>query len=920
MLVGRAAECARLEGIVEGARGGRSGALIVRGEPGVGKTALLEHAVDGAAGMTVLRARGIESESDLPFAGLSELLGPLTGRLGELPPALAAGLGGALALGPPAPADPFALGAATLALLAAAAEERPLLAAVDDAHWLDGASLGCIAFAAQRIEAEGVAVVIVVRAGEPQAVEGTGLPEMAVEGLAPDDARALLERAAPEELSPEVAEALLAAAAGNPLALAELPALLTPAQRAGAEPLDEPLPAGRGLDRAFARRIGRLPGDAQRMLLVAAAAGSGEDLAMITAAAAELGIEASALEAAQDDGLVAVADGRLEFRHPLARGAVYGGAEPAARRDAHRALAAAAHDDERRAWHRAAAALGPDEAVARDLEALAGRARARGDPSTAARALERAARLTPGRGRADRMAAAAAAALVAGRLDAAAALVAEADPSDLEPRAQAELAHVRGLVQLWGGHPIDGAQILRAEAERIRSSDPGKAAVMLAEASSSTTAMGDVARGLALAEEAYAVGRDLGGLPLVMGASLLAQTLALAGRGREGLQYATIAQERLEEIGPWSPAALAIAIATGGLTWAGEYGRAETLIGRMAEAAAREGAVAPVPVLRVWGAKVDYFTGAWRRARVSLHESAELARQTGQVNFAAVALAILAALEAAQGREEACRASAASAMAAAERLGLSSIRSVATSALGLLELGLGRVDEASGHLRPLGAFVLEMGVEEPSAVQWAPNLIEADVRAGRRRDAEETLALLARQAERSGVLWGRAAAARGTGLLADDGEIDEPFGTALELHARARTPFERARTELCYGERLRRARRRVDAREQLRPALETFERLGAGPWAERARAELAATGERARPRREPATDRLTPTELRVALVVAEGFGNRDAARRLFLSPRTVEFHLGQIYRKLGLRSRAQLARLLGEEAGAPSRA
>jgi predicted ATPase len=509
MLHGRRAECEALERLLADARRSRSGVLVVRGEPGAGKSALLEHAAGRAEGMTVLRAGGVESEAELPFAALHQLLRPVLGLAGRLPEPQAAALGGALGLaadppehggsgglkpGPPEDRDRFLVSVAVLSLLGEAAEERPVLCLVDEAQWLDRSSAEALSFAARRLDAEGVVCLFAARDGDPRDFPASGLPELRLQGLDPEAAEALLAGAG-VDLPAEVVGRLVERTGGNPLALLELPGSLHPDQLAGRAPVDDVLPLTTRLERAFGDRARRLPIGARTLLLVAAAEPTG-DPAVVLRAGARLGVEAAALDQAEAAGLVGTADGRLRFRHPLVRSAAYQTATLAARQAAHRALAGVLTGEDtadQRAWHLAAATVGPDEQVADELEGTADRARRRGGQAAAAAALERAAGLTGDdaeRGR--RLAAAASAAWLAGQADRATDLLERAAPLAADLRTQAGVAHLRGSIEAGRGVALEAAAMLVAGSELAAPVDPSQALQMLVEASEIASYAGDV--------------------------------------------------------------------------------------------------------------------------------------------------------------------------------------------------------------------------------------------------------------------------------------------------------------------------------------------------------------------------------------------------------------------------------------------
>lgn len=907
MLLGRELETARIDRLIDDARGGLSGALVLSGEPGIGKTALLEYARDRADGMTVLRARGIESEAELAFVGLADLLRPAVGLLERIPAAQAAALQAALALGPPAEGDRFTVCAGVLSLLAAAADDAPVLGLIDDAHWVDHSSLQAVLFAARRLDAEGVALLIARRSG----VEiGTGdLEELDLQGLARDDAAALLERSGGMDAA--VVDELISASGANPLALVELPSLLTPAQLAGAEPIGGPIPTGDALERAFLRRYEELPEQTQQALVVAAASGSA-DFEEIVAAVERAGLEPNSLDAAERAGLTVVDGRRFSFEHPLLRSAVYHGATAVMRRTAHEALAGGG--GERRPWHLAAASEAPDDGIAEELRDGAAVASGRRGHAEAAIALEAAARLAVGAdARAGFLRDAADEARNAGQTIKALELVEAALASVEEPALRTRIEHLYGVVEMWSGSALAGYERLRTEADRVKTSDPAHAARLLADAAWACFMAGEITLGREAAEQATDLAEGQGGLAEVVSGALLGIALLLGGE-RAGAEPLLRRHQALLDDPEFVGRGYALVWpAAQALVWLEEHAQARVVFERVIDRAREHSAPTVLPYTLTGLADLDYRTGSWARAYANAGEAVVLARETQQPVALSFALAGLARVEAAQGREADCRLHATEAIdLGSAGGGAGAVVVYAAAALGLLELGLGRIEEATGQLGRVADAVRAHGLLQPTVLQWAPDLIEALVRSGNREEAVELLAFFEPGAEQSLSSWGLGAAARSRALLAGD-EFEADFARALELQEALGAPFEVARTELCLGERLRRSRRRKEARAVLRSAIDRFERLGAAPWAERANTELRASGETVQPGGVIATNELTPQELQVALAVAKGATNREAGAALFLSPKTVEAHLGRIYRKLDIRSRTELAALLARE-------
>lgn len=903
MLVGRGSERAEIDELLADARAGRGRVLVLRGEPGIGKTALLGYAAERAEGMLVLRALGVESESELPFSALHELLRPLLRGLDALPVMQADALRTAFALAPAQELDRFAVFVAAHTLLTDAAARRPLLCLVDDAQWIDGASADSLRFASRRFGADAIAVLFSAREGDPRAFEAPEIAELPLAGLHRDAAEALLDRVSPG-LAPEVRERILNESSGNPLALVEMPV----AVRVGTgDPMHGPLPIGPRLTRAFLRRVASLSEAAQCALLVAAASDV-SDMRVVADALGRLRRTVRDLEEAERALLITLAGGTVLFTHPLIRSAAYAHADPAARRDAHRAIAAAlgrVGAAERAAWHLAAAATGPDETAAAALEGAAVSARKRGALAAEARAFERAASLTPAaESRARRLIAAARAARTAGNASAAERLVSEALERSPDEGTWADTQVLLADISYWRGDN-DRVVALAEGAERLAATDRGQAASLLMLAS--------MARGPSGPEEAVALAdRALLLEPAHPQVAVVkANMLFRLGRGAEAL--AVLAPL----VGPARRARSADVLFEVGVTLAvlEQYEEALRLAHEAIAQLRERGALKELAHALAGLTHIETRRGDLAAAYEAGLAAFSLSESLGEPLQVAFAASFLAACESAMGLEDETRRHAAVAIAAAPGEGRRTTLE-ARSAIGSLELQLGRVDEAIDQLERVVAALRSLGVREPGYVQSMPELIEAYVRAGRTALAEQLLDELERQSNAAGRSWALAAAGRCRGLLAPDAELDRAFDAALARHAGDGRPLERARTELAYGERLRRAGRRVDARPPLRAALATFETAGARLLADRTRSELAATGERLA-RRQASAEELTPQELQVALVVSRGTTNREAAAELFLSPKTIEFHLRNSYRKLGVRSRTELANVLrGGQLGA----
>ena len=905
MLHGRDAECVLVAELLDAARRSESRVLIIRGEPGAGKTALLADARARADGMRVLAARGVASESELPYAALHQLLGPILDRLPEIPAPQGRALGRALGLSDDGGSERFLVFAGCLSLLAAAAEDGPLLCLIDDAHWLDAASADALLFVARRLGAEGIAILAGTRTAERGGLDGTGLPSVTLGGLDLAAAASLLEGAG-LPVAAAVREQLVEQTGGNPLALLELPRGLTAGQLAGTEPLPEALPLSERVESAFLTRVLVLPEAAQRLLLVAATDDS-EHLSTILRAAAEFGAADHELTLIEEAGLLRVVSARVEFRHPVLRSAVYGHAPSAQRREVHRALAAHS-DSDRRAWHLAAATVEPDEEVVAALEATAARAEARAGHLAAARAFERAAELSANpadRGR--RLAAAACAASLAGRDDRAVALADQALPLLGDSHLLGELARVRAEAIVIHGRPADAVPLL-LDAARV-TADPTQALDLLVSATRAGVEAGipaviaeatELAEAIRPDDEKSSCMRDL----------LTGQGAMWAGdteRGAQLLGHAIAWTERSDE-----PRFLAWG--SRGALFLGQHDRAAELLDRCAALARERGEVSALATALGLRAFQLLWVNRFDDAGVAASEAAAIARELGATNLIPVPVGVLAWVAAIRGQDDAVAKHVAEVQGIAGPHGLAPPASLAVYAQATLDLGRGRYQRAVDQLMALTEMRPGFGTPVV-AIASAPERVEACVRAGRAEDARATLADFERWATHAGPAWAGPSVAVCRALVDDD---DDAWKAAIALSADAR-PLDAARARLYYGEHLRRNRRRADARTELRLAIEGFEAFGATPWADRATAELRATGETARKRDSASLSQLTPQELQVAQLVGEGMSNKEVAAHLYLSPRTIDAHLRNVFAKLGITRRTQLAHLplnLGDFANA----
>jgi DNA-binding CsgD family transcriptional regulator len=915
MLYGRDVERQLIETLLDGARSSRSGVLVIRGEAGIGKTALLEDAWSQASDMQVLSARGVEAESELPFAALHQLVWPALGHLDQVPPPQAAALRAALGLADGRGGhERFLVFAACLSLLAELAEQRPVLCVVDDAHWLDEASADALRFVARRLDAEAIVILFGAREGEQRTFEAAGLPSLQLAGLDAEAADAVLSRGAGLSAAPAVKDLLVEQSRGNPLALVELPSALTDDQLAGREPLPETLPMTRQLEHAFLSRARDLPRETQVLLLVAAADDS-EDVALVANAAARLGAENSALDAAEDAGLVIVQGRRLEFRHPLVRSAVYDAATSVERREAHASLAAALSDDDgqadRRAWHLASSAIDPDHDVVRALDDAADRAEARNGHIAAAKALERAAELSVERDeRGRRLTRAAGNLSLAGRDDAALLVANRADALVADPALKAELAHVRTLAAIRSGRPHDVVPVLVSAARELAPTDPARAIRLLIDAADAVWQGGDRAGYLEVAALAKTIAPPPGD-----------DTSAIFVQSLEG--FAALIEGRTDEgsalLGPvatWGESVEEprhVVWASFAAQWLGDDRRWEALVDRAASLARDRGELGMLADTLGMRANQLALEQRLDESAVAATEALELAREIKAENLELYPRAAFAVIAAIRGADEEAERQARHVLDLSTRNGLRLRASTAVYALALADMGRGRWPESFERLGSMldgGA-----GTLDPLVGPVIPDRIEAAARAARGKDAADALAAFEAWTGYSGARSARPRLEASRALVANGAEATERFEAALALADDAR-PFDLARIRLLYGEHLRRERKQTAARVQLRSAIDGFERLRADAWAERGRRELRATGEAARKRDPTTVSQLTPQELQVAKYVSEGLSNKEVAARLFLSPRTIDAHLRNVFAKLEITSRTQLARLsLG---GAPA--
>ncbi len=865
-----------------------------------------------AEGFTVARTRGLESESHLGYGGLFDVLSPLLeGRLERLLVARGDALRGALQIAPSHGVDPFAVAVATLDLLAMAAEDTPVLVIVDDAPWVDAASLEALRFAARRLDVDRVGFLFATRSELAAPLLEGGLELLTVGGLDTAEAVGLVNEFALAAVEEPVARALAATGGGHPLWLREAARELSAEQRAGAEPLTERFREPTSVQAAFVQRALGLSVLA-RSALVVLSADEQAPAPVMHRALADLGIDGDAIQAGIDCGLAHLEAGRPRFSHPLAQAAALDVATPAQRRLAHEALARAwgeAGEAERAAWHLAEAGDGPDAHVCSVLSRVARAARARGAPAAAAAAWQRAIEAAPDANqmlglrleRARDLAQAGRGSEALVELDE---ILDRGDSAEL--RADAEI--LQGETLISQGRLAQAARGLSAAADRIRDRDPARAAVMLCGAAFVQASQAELVAAVATAEAAVVLAGPLGGSSSAAAESTLGWVLIAAGEGARGYPLLLRHAPRDDASGR-TPEGLRVSAQLGLFAcWMEDYDTARRETERAVGGARDGGFVSNLPLALSALGELEFRVGDWIAARAHAEEAVRLAEAADQ--FLHYGHTLLLLLSAVTGDADRLLGYAELVSTIAARSGSLTLAMHAHAGGGLFELGLDRPEAAIAHLSRAREIAEHGGVNEPNYVQWMPDLVESQIRAGLEREARITLTEFEAQAQRTGRPWALASAARYRGLLASSQTVDAIFAEAHRLVCVLPSPFERARTELCWGERLRRDGRRVDARRHLHAAHQSFEALGAAPWAEKAARELRFSGGRARRGQRARSDELTAQQLQIATMVAEGRTNKSIANSLFLSPRTIEFHLGHVYRKLDVNNRTQLTRAL----------
>jgi DNA-binding CsgD family transcriptional regulator/tetratricopeptide (TPR) repeat protein len=913
-LRGRQTERAELDRHVEAVRAGYSAVLVVRGEAGIGKTALLEYVRGHASGCQIVRAAGVESEMELAFGGLHQLCAPFMDHLHRLPEPQRAAIETAFGMSAGTPPDRFLVGLAVLSLLADVAQPKPLICLVDDAQWLDRVSAQILGFVARRLMAEQVGLFFAVR--EPEGERAlNGLPELVLGGLDDSAARAVLESAIPGKFDEPIRTRILTEARGNPLALLELPRATSAAELAGGFASPGPRPVAPRLLQTFIERVQELPAETQRLLLLAAAEPIG-DVSLLRRAAEVLGIPTDAASPALAAGLLELGT-RVRFRHPLVRSAVYHAADLGERRRVHQALAEATDaktDPDRRAWHLACAAAEPDETVAAELVRCAGRAQARGGIAAAAAFLERAAELTPDLPRrSTRALSAARAKYLVGAFDSALELLHVAELSALDDLERAQASLLRGQITFGSRSASATVPLLLKAAKQLEPLDGGAARETYRDAFYAALTAGKLPSGPGVEAIAEAV-RIAPPAPRRGPTDLLLDGLAVAttdsyAKGAPMLRRALTALRR-EGIGHddefgWLPFACRMAHNV----W--DFDSWSALSADLVDLARETGTLSVLPSALLLRLSNLVFAGDLSGADSLAVEAETIGEATGSRYLAHYGALVI---EPWRGREAATRLAIETITGDRALRGEGKVLTSTQWALAVLYNGLGRYEEA---------FVAaEKGCEHPQelglAISSLVELVEAAARSGRQEVAAEAVGRLAEMTQASGTDWALGTLAGARALVSEGEAAEKLYRTAIERLKGTQVQAMLARARLRYGEWLRSQNRRVDARGELTVAYEMFSRMGAEAFAERARLELEAAGETVRMRAAGTDETLTPQEGQIARLAGEGLTNLEIGARLFLSPHTIEWHLRKVFAKLGIKSRKELSAAMPENSSTPA--
>jgi DNA-binding CsgD family transcriptional regulator/tetratricopeptide (TPR) repeat protein len=927
VLVGREHELTVMRSCLADARTGTSSVLVLNGEPGIGKSALLAGA-RRAADRVVLSTVGVESESDIAYVNLADVFRHHYSYLNAIPDRQADALASVFAIGPSKPADRFTVDAATLNLMAAIAADGPVVVTVDDAQWVDRASLEALTFAGNRLEVEGIVLMFAVRSGQPAAQQLSRFQTLVLTGLDNSAARALVARAGLQAMSEASTSRLIEESGGNPLALLTLPATMKADDFAMWALGAEPLPLSSVIEDAFCDTIRVLPDQTRMALRLLAIMEAGTPEHFRSALERER-LSVDDLDPAEDAGLISYQHGQPGFRHPLVRAAAYRTSSAAGRRRAHLLAAqileqaTSATALERRAWHLVAARTAPTEALAQTFQIAADNEFAAANYTVAGRLYKRSSELTPaGNNAMRRMLQAANALRLAGAIDEARTLLRNAMTlgSDPELRAAIDYAHYR--LQVYAGGMIDGRDGLIKTGAAAAKLHPAQAAQILGDAALASTVIGDLPTARATAEQAMQLaGKSDGSDPPLAVAAVNAMVKAISGDpvGARRLLHPRAAEiDALDPMGIEFVYQVPLELSIAHLA-SEEAGRARTLLARAVDGARQLSAAGLLPFRCGSLGRIDFWQGRWASALALVHEALRLADDTGWATERPSNLATLARIEAMSGHPEEARRHAIEGVAASEAIGAGTYLAFAQIALGALELTAGNQAAAISHFEEVSAFSDDVGFSNSPVMWWSSDLLECYVSEGMDDAAQRELSRLEKVAANPDMPTTAAVTARSRALL-EPAAFEEHMTEALRLHSISDMPFERARTELMIGQRVRRHNQPAKARPPLTSALAIFDRLGAPDWASRARSELQATGIRIPQSEAPGLATLTPQELQVALAVARGHSNREVAGLLFLSTKTVEFHLSNVYRKLGINRRTRLVTMVAQQASLPASA
>jgi DNA-binding CsgD family transcriptional regulator len=924
VLVGRDHELGVMRSCLANARTGTSSVIVINGEPGIGKSALLAEARAAAQGV-VLSTIGVESESDIAYVNLADVFRHHYSCLNNIPDRQADALASVFAIGPSKPADRFTVAAATLNLLAAIAAHGPVLVTIDDAQWVDQASLGALMFAGNRLQVEGIVVMFAVRAEHPAAQQLSRYQTLALAGLSESAARALVTQTGLPAMSETSMSRLIEESGGNPLALLTLPTTMKADDFALWALGAEPLPISSVMEDAFRDSIRVLPDRTRRALRLLAIMGAGPAEHFSSALETER-LTVDDLDPAEDAGLITYQHGQPEFRHPLVRAAAYRTSSSAGRRHAHLIAAqilehsTSAAALERRAWHLVAARTAPDEAVAETFQIAADHEFAAANYMIAGKLYKRSSELTaPGNSAARRMLQAADALRLAGAIDEALTLLRGAMLLGSDPELRVAIDHAHYRLQVYAGGMIDGRDGLLKTAATAARLNPTQAAQILGDAALASTVIGDLPTARTTGKQAIRLAGDPSRDPPLVIAAINAMVKAISGDplGARRLLHPRAAEiDALDPLGLEFVYQLPLELSLAHFA-SEEADQARTLLARAADSARQLSAAGLLPFRLSTLARIDFWQGRWANALALVHEALRLADDTGWITERPSNLATLARIEAMTGHPDEAREHAMEAIATSEAAGARTYLAFAQIALGVLELTAWNPASAIRHFEEVSAFSDEVGFSNSPLMWWSSDLLECYVSEGMHDAARRELSRLETLAANPDMPTTAAVAARSRALL-EPAAFEEHMTEALRLHSISDMPFERARTELLIGQHLRRHNMPAKARPLLTSALAIFVRLGAPSWTSRARSELHATGIRTPQPETRGLATLTPQELQVALAVARGHSNREVAGLLFLSTKTVEFHLSNVYHKLGINRRTRLAAMVAQQASLPT--